>query len=149
MAEHVERSRWRDTRRAAGLSERSLCMRFPPQLSIRSLKHQGIARFSHCKPAKKDDPVIGQNDVTRLPALGSPDHNRAGFAIEIIHAKRGELAIAASRKQRGLDHLSQAWICRVDQATCLVKAPSEGTLKLYVFAPGILGEPGEEGDASQ
>ena len=30
-----------------------------------------------------------------------------------------------------------------------VKVPSEGTLKLYVFAPGILGEPGEEGDASE
>ena len=126
MAEHVKRSRWRDMRGPAGVSKWSLRMRFPPPLAVRALKHQGIARLSHCEPTKKDDPVIGQNDVTRLPALGSPDHNRAGFAIEIIHAKRGELAIAASRKQRGLDHLLQAWI-----------------------APGILGEPGEEGDASQ
>jgi len=30
-----------------------------------------------------------------------------------------------------------------------VKVPSERTLKLYVFAPGILAEPGEEGDARQ
>ena len=39
-----------------------------------------------------------------------PGFRRAGFAIEIVHAKQGELAIAASGKQRGLDHLSQAWI---------------------------------------
>jgi hypothetical protein len=91
-------------------------MRFPPPLAVRAFKHQGIARFSHCKPAKKDDPIIGRHDVTRLPALGGPNCDSAGIAIEIVHAKRGEFAIAASCKQRGLD---QSWICGVDQAPCL------------------------------
>ena len=86
VAEHVKRSRWRDMRGPAGVSEWSLRMRFPPPLAVRALKHQGIARFSHCEPTKKDDPVIGQNDVTRLPALGGSDGDRAGFALEIVHA---------------------------------------------------------------
>jgi len=77
-------------------------------------KHQGIAWFSHCEPTKKDDPVIRQNDVTRLPALA--------VRIVIVPAspsnrtsERGELAIAHPVS-------SAAWtICRKPGSVALTK----------------------------
>src|ERR1700730_4281489 len=120
MAEHVERSGGRDTSGLAGLSERSLGVRPPPSFSVRTGKQQAVARLSRSKSTKKDHPIIGQKDVTHFPARGGSDGDRAGFAIEIVRAKRGELAVTASGEQRSLDHLAQARRRSIDQSARLV-----------------------------
>jgi hypothetical protein len=95
-------------------------MGFPPRRSIVLEEDRLAGRATFAGGFEEGDTVLGQNHVTRLPALALSDGNRSDIGVEIGNDQPRKLAIAGAGLQRGAHERTELRVASLKKPPALV-----------------------------